>query len=166
MAIKRIFIPDHEQWEGVRPINVYALRVFYLLMAVFVAPWAWKTLLTHAGPWDPTRAVAICAWAVYPSLGVLGLIHPLRMLPIMLFTIGYKSLWFIFVAWPLYRSGTLAGTPAGQMAADFALLPLLIIAVPWTYVYRRYVRWPSRREAATTAGLTATVASRGGGDPA
>jgi hypothetical protein len=84
----------------------------------------------------------------------------------MLFTIGYKSLWFIFVAWPLYRSGTLAGTPAGQMAADFALLPLLIIAVPWTYVYRRYVRWPSRREAATTAGLTATVASRGGGDPA
>jgi hypothetical protein len=164
MSIKRILAPDHERWEGVRPINVYALRVFYFLMAAFVAPWAWKTLFTHAGPWDHTRAVAICVWAVYPTLGLLGVIHPLRMLPIMLFTIGYKSLWFIFVAWPLYRAGALAGTPAGQMAADFALLPLLIIAVPWKYVYERYVKWPTRRQAATNdAGFSPGAASGSAG---
>jgi hypothetical protein len=154
MSIARLFAPDHERWEGVRPINVHALRVFYFLMAVFVAPWAWTTLFTHTGPWDPTRAVAICVWAVYPTLAVLGLMHPLRMLPIMLFTIGYKTLWFIFVAWPLYRAGALAGTPAGQMAADFAMLPLLIIAVPWTYVIRQYVKGPAPRRSAATAGAT------------
>jgi hypothetical protein len=154
MTITRIFAPDHERWEGVRPIKVYALRLFYLLMAVFVAPWAWRTLLTHEGPWDHVRAIAICVWAVYPTLGIFGVIHPLRMLPIMLFTIGYKSLWFIFVAWPLYRAGALAGTPAGQMAADFALLPLLIVAVPWKYVYQRYVRLPARRPASASIAAT------------
>jgi hypothetical protein len=34
-------------------------------------------ILTHQGPWDHVRAVAWCVWATYPTLALLGLLHPL-----------------------------------------------------------------------------------------
>jgi hypothetical protein len=99
-------------------------------------------LLTHQGPWDPLRAVAVCVWATYPALAVFGLIHPLRWLPLMFFTIGYKALWLGFVAWPLWRAGTLAGSPAAEIATAFMAVPLLAAVVPWGYAYRTFVQWP------------------------
>lgn len=144
MSIASMFTPDHERYEGVRPINIWLLRVFYFLMAVFVATDAWKTLITHEGPWDPVRAVSWCVWATYPTLAVLGLIHPLRMLPIMFVTIGYKLLWLGFVALPLWQSNTLAASPAREMAMVFLWTPVLMLAVPWKYAFDTYVRWPRR----------------------
>jgi len=139
MRLPRFLAPDHERYEGVRPIHIYLLRLFYFLMAAFVATDAWRVILTHQGPWDHVRAVAWCVWATYPTLALLGLLHPLRMIPLMLFTIGYKSLWLAAVAWPLWRSGTLAGNPAEEMTGVFLMTPLLIAAVPWGYVLRHYV---------------------------
>ncbi len=137
-AVARFFASDPRHHEGVRPVQIWGLRAFYLLMLVFVAPVAWQALLTHSGPWDPVRAVATVVWATYPSLALFGLVHPLRWLPLMLFAIGYKSLWLIFIAFPLWRAGTLWGTPAGEIAASFFALPLLIAVVPWGYAWRTY----------------------------
>ena len=149
MSIASIFRPAPSRHEGVRPINIYVLRVFYFLMAVFVAPSAWRTILTHEGPWNHVNAIAFCVWATYPTLAVLGLLQPLRMLPLMLFTIGYKAIWLAIVAYPLWRAGTLAGSPAEEMTYSFLSLPLLIVAVPWTYVWRTYFRLPQRHGAAS-----------------
>lgn len=91
-SIKYIFKKDYVNYEGVRRINIYVMRLFFILMFVFVATDAWKVIITHEGPWDPTRAVAWCSWAAYSTLVVLGVFHTLRMLPIMLFMIFYKGL--------------------------------------------------------------------------
>ena len=77
-ALKRLFARDHVHHEGVRPFQVWGLRLFYLLMLVFVVPEAWGVLLRHQGPWDPLHAVAFCVWATYPALAVFGLFRPLR----------------------------------------------------------------------------------------
>jgi hypothetical protein len=112
MPIARFFASDPQRHEGVRPINLWGMRLFYLLMLLFVAPSAWQVLLTHQGPWDPLRAVAFAVWATYPSLALFGLFRPLRWLPILLFAIGYKSIWLGFVAYPMWTAGTLAGVGA------------------------------------------------------
>ena len=135
------FTSDPQRHDGVRPFNIWGLRLFYFLMLVFVTPDAWHGLLTHQGPWDPLRAVAVCVWATYPALALFGLIHPLRWLPLMFFTIGYKTLSLAFVAWPLWQAGTLAGTPAAEIAKAFIAVPVLAAVVPWGYAYRTYVRW-------------------------
>lgn len=109
MRLRNFFLPDHTRYEGVRPIQIWGMRLFYALMAGFVATDAWSTLLRHEGDWAPMTALAYCVWATYPTLAVLGLLHPLRLLPILLFTIGYKTLWFVFVAGPCGPAGTLAG---------------------------------------------------------
>lgn len=143
-ALARFFARDRERYEGVRPAQVWGLRLFYLLMLVFVVPEAWGALLRHEGPWDPVRAVAFCVWATYPALALFGLFRPLRWLPLMVFTIGYKTLWLAFVAWPLWKAGTLAGSSAEQMAYSFAPVALLAAVVPWGYVLREYVGFPYR----------------------
>ncbi|GAA0708404.1 hypothetical protein [Dokdonella soli] len=139
----RFFTPDPRH-EGVRPVQLWGLRLFYFLMLVFVAPSAWRGLLTHAGAWDPVRAVAIAVWATYPALALFGLFRPLRWLPLMFFTIGYKTIWLAFVAWPLWRVDMLWGTPTGDVAGSFLALPLLAAVVPWGYAWRMYFAWPRK----------------------
>jgi hypothetical protein len=141
MRLRELFVSDPRRYEGVRPINVIGLRLFYALMAAFVASHAWTTLLTHEGPWEPMRALAYCVWATYPTLAVLGVFQPLRMLPIMLFTVGYKTLWFVFVAYPLWARDALSG-PTAAITDSFLALPLLVAVIPWGYVWRTYVLPP------------------------
>ncbi|MBA3853305.1 MAG: hypothetical protein C0503_02760 [Gemmatimonas sp.] len=136
------FRRDYARWEGVRPIQIATLRLFYFLMAAFVATDAWRGILTHQGPWDPVRAVAVCVWAAYPTLGILGLWQPLRMLPLMLFMVSYKSIWLAAVAFPLWRADALWGTPTGEMTQAFMALPIVLLAIPWGYVWRNFVRPP------------------------
>jgi hypothetical protein len=154
MNIARAFASDPQRHDGVRPFNIWGLRLFYLLMLVFVVPDAWHGLLTHQGPWDPLRAVAVCVWATYPALAVFGLVHPLRWLPLMFFTIGYKTVWLAFVAFPMWQAGTLAGSPAEQIAYAFLFVPLLAAVVPWGYAYRTFVRWPHAHAARSLSKAT------------
>ena len=141
-AFARLFASDPQRHEGVRPVQILGLRLFYLLMLLFVVPEAWGALLRHQGPWDHVRAVAFCVWATYPALALFGLLRPLRWLPLMFFTIGYKTLWLAFVAWPLWQTGTLAGSRAEDIACAFAIVPLLAAVVPWGYAWRTYFAWP------------------------
>jgi hypothetical protein len=147
MGMQRFFAPD-AKYDGVRPVNIFALRLLYFLMIAFVATDAWRAILTHEGPWDRFRAMAFCVWAAYPTLAVLGLIHPLRMLPILLFSVFYKGLWLVLVAYPLWRAGALAGSPEEPMTKAFIGIPLFILAIPWKYVLRNYVLRPSKQRAA------------------
>lgn len=139
MKIARFFQSDPLRHEGVRPLNIWGLRLFYLLMLVFVAPAAWRVLLTHQGEWAPLSAVAWSVWATYPALALFGLLQPLRWIPLLLFTLGYKAVWLAFVALPLWRAGTLQGSSAQPVAESFLALPLLALVIPWGYVWNTYV---------------------------
>lgn len=137
--IKYIFTPNHEKYEGVRPINIYLLRVLYLLMPLGAGTEAWKVIATHEGPWDHTKAVAWCVWAAYPTLSIFGLFKPLRWLPLVIFMIFYKTVWLFVVAYPLWRAGTLAGSPPEEMASVFIAAPFIALIVPWKYVFQNYI---------------------------
>ena len=139
MDFARAFRSDPLRHDGVRPIQIWGLRLFYLLMLVFVAPNAWRVLLSHEGEWAPLSAVAWAVWATYPSLALFGLFQPLRWLPLMFFTLGYKSIWLAFVAAPLWAAGTMAGSSAQPIAESFLGLPLLALVIPWGYAWRTFV---------------------------
>ena len=145
-SIKNIFLPDYENYEGVRRINIYVMRLFFALMFVFVATDSWTVILTHEGAWDPTRAVAWCTWAAYSTLALLGVFHTLRMLPIMIFMIFYKGLWLAVVAYPLWSAGTLKGSPAEEMAYMFSGIIIPILFVPWKYVFKKYILFETKKK--------------------
>jgi len=139
MAIPYVFRSDAQRYEGVRPVNVYLLRTVFLLMFLFVGYDSWSYLLGHEGAWDPMKAAAWSMFAAYSLLAILGVFQPLKMLPLMFFVILYKSVWLLFVAYPLWAAGQLAGSPAEGMARVFVWVPLAIVVVPWKYVLDKYV---------------------------
>jgi hypothetical protein len=138
-----------ENYELVRPIHIYLLRLLYILMFFVLGRETWIKILTHQGPWEPYEAVAWCVWTAFATLAVLGIFRPLKMLPIVLLEIFYKVLWLVIVAYPLWAKGALWGSPAESVAIPFFWVVLPIIAVPWGYVFVNYVYRPGNKGAPT-----------------
>ena len=130
--------------HGVPRVKIHLLRLLYLLMAVFLGIDAWSHIATFEGTWEPAAAAAWSIWAAYSLLAVLGLINPLKMLPLVLLEIVYKLIWLAVVAWPLWSAGELSGSSAQDMTYNFLWVLLPIIATPWRYVFDTYVRKVSR----------------------
>ena len=138
-SIKNIFRPDYELWEGVPKIKIYILRLMFIMMVVFLGKAAWTHILTFNGTWNPQDGMAWCIWASYSVLAILGIIHPLKMLPVVMLEIFYKVLWLILVAYPLWKSNQLVGSSAEGMTNSFLWVLLPIVAMPWKYFFRNYV---------------------------
>jgi hypothetical protein len=128
-----------DRYEGVRRINIYLLRLVYILMFLVLGKDTWTHILTHRGSWEPADAMAWCVWTAFATLAGLGIIHPLRMLPILLLEIFYKVLWLIIVAYPLWAKSKLVDSPAEGMTSAFLWVLLPIVAVPWGYVFANYL---------------------------
>src|SRR5271155_4406818 len=101
-----------DRHEGVRRINLYLLRLVFILMFFVLGKNAWTHILTHRGAWEPYDALAWCVWTAFATLAGVGIVRPLKLLPIVLLEIFYKLLWLVLVAYPLWSSGTLAGSSA------------------------------------------------------
>ena len=138
-SIKKIFERDFERYDGVRRINVYLMRVLFFLMAVFLAKDVWTYILGHPVAWAPQEAMAWSVWAGFSTLAILGVFHPVKMIPILLLEIFYKSLWLILVAYPLWQAGKLAGSAAEGETYVFLPVVVVILIIPWGYVFRTYV---------------------------
>lgn len=135
-----------EHQQGVRRINIYALRLLYALMFFMLGQTTWTHILTHHGPWEPDNAMAWSVWAAFATLAGVGILRPLKMLPILLLEAFYKILWLLLVAYPLWSRGTLAGSPVEYQAWVFAGAIIVLAVVPWGYVVTNYVYQPKSKQ--------------------
>jgi len=135
---KNLFKPS-SKYAGIWPIKVYVLRLFFGLMFFMAGRDAWQKLLEHEGAWDPEIAIAWCAITAYTTLSGIGMIHTLKMLPIMLFMFFYKGLWLIFVAYPLWSTNQLIGSEYEEWATVFMILIIPFVFTPWGYVFKTYL---------------------------
>ncbi len=140
MSIRKIFGPDHEHYEGVPRINIYLLRLMFVLMFLALGRTVWTYILTHEGTWGSDEAMAWSVLAGFSALAALGIVRPLKMLPLVMLEITYKVMWLILVAYPLWSTGQLAGSPAESRTYSFLLVALPIVAMPWKYAFDHYVR--------------------------
>lgn len=143
--LKYLFLPENQRFEGVRPIKIYLLRGLYFLIASMMATQAWGMVFSHEGDWEPYRAMSVSVWAAYGTLSAIGVFKPLKMLPIVVFMIFYKTLWLFIVALPLWRAGRLAGSGAEDLSAIFVAAPFMLAIVPWRYVVENYFLPSPRR---------------------
>ncbi|WP_333820928.1 hypothetical protein [Ohtaekwangia sp.] len=135
---KNLFSRNYSRYNGVRPIQVYLLRLVFILTFLFVGMDSWSEIIRHQGDWNNMNAVAFSVWAAYSSLALLGILKPLKMLPVMAFQILYKVIWLIIVAYPLWANGTLESSPAAGMTKAFLWVILPIVAMPWGYFFRMF----------------------------
>ena len=133
-----------DRFEGVRRINIYLLRLVFFLMFFVLGRDTWTHIFAHRGAWEPGDAMAWCVWTAFATLAGLGIIRPLKMLPILLLEIFYKVLWLILVAYPLWSAGTLEGSSAASTTSAFLWVILPIVAVPWVYAIETYIYKPKK----------------------
>lgn len=138
-SLLNIFRRDYEHYDGVPRINIYLLRLLFTLMFVFLTYESWSYILNHTGPWNNANAAAWCMWGAYSAISFIGILRPLKMLPIVLFEIVYKVAWLAVVAYPLWMKDELIGSPAEEMTRVFLWVVLPIVAMPWRYFFRTHL---------------------------
>ncbi len=131
-----IFKRDYEHYQGVPRINIYAMRLLFTLMFLFLSHDSLVHILNHTGTWEVTDAVAWCVWLAYGAISWIGIIRPLKMLPIVLLEIVYKTAWLLVVSYPLWKKNELAGSPADYTTSVFIFVILPILFMPWRYFFR------------------------------
>ena len=145
MASTAASIPAlHERpFEGeVSLFRLHVLRATYLLLVVGLGVLIVPDIVSHRLLDRGVIASLLgCVWL----LALIGLRYPLRMLPLLMFEFGWKSIWMIAYGLPQWSAGQFPPT----FAEDFfnigfgvILMPLVI---PWGHVWRYYVRQPAER---------------------
>jgi hypothetical protein len=133
-------------------LRLYLLRAMYLLVVVGLGVFAVPSILRHAGQRELAQGIVDAMLLAFWLLCIVGLRYPLRMLPVLMWELVWKALWFGMVAWPAWRAGTMdAATAENAFACVFVVL--VPIVMPWRYVARHYLReagdpWRGARTAA------------------
>lgn len=113
------------------------MRVAYLEMGVGLAITRWPELVSH-DPWELMEGTVVTMLVAMSVLALIGLRYPQRMLPILLFEVGWKLLWLGTVALPLWLDGDLFGAPREQVI-KILWASVVLAVIPWRHVFRQYV---------------------------
>ena len=105
-----------------------------------LAVFKWPLLFGH-GPWDLKDGTVECMLVAMSLLALLGLRHPRRMLPVLLFEVAWKLIWLAVVALPLWWDGRLAGDTREQ-AGKLLWVVVIVAVVPWRHVLSHFVVAP------------------------
>jgi hypothetical protein len=119
------------------------MRAGYLFMGVGLALVKWP-LLGDADDLPLYAGVTLCLLTAMSLLALLGLIHPVKLLPLLLFEVMWKLLWLSLVALPKSAGGGLDAATF-ETFVNCSLVVVIIAVIPWRYVWRQYRRGSGER---------------------
>jgi len=124
--------------ESITLRRIYLLRACYLLLFIGLGLQVVPDLLSF----DPEKplmdGVVVAMLSALGLLSVVGVYAPLRMIPLLVFEVVWKTLWALSVALPHWlRGSTDEATVEALFACAFAI-PFFFI-IPWRYTFRRLV---------------------------
>ncbi len=149
MALASATFPvSGDSTRGVSLVHLYLLRAAYLLLVVGLGTSVWPALIHHE-TWpltlSPWRGVGTSLIAALPILAIFGLRYPLKMLPLLIYEVTWKTIWLIAVALPVWLNhGPVDGDLAATIQACLMILPFYLI-IPWRYVLANFVLQPGDR---------------------
>ncbi len=118
--------------------RLHLMRAGYLLMGVGLAVVKWP-LLPDARALPLYEGVTLCLLTAMSLLALLGLRHPVKLLPLLLLESAWKLLWLSVVALPRATAGSL-DTATTEVAVNCSLVVIILAVTPWGHVWRTYVR--------------------------
>lgn len=137
MTIHTRTAPAAETESELSLTRLHLMRVGYLLMGVGLAVVKWP-LLPGANALPLFEGVTLCLLTAMSLLAWLGLRHPVKLLPLLLFESGWKVLWLSLVALPRVVSGQLDDATL-QTIYNCSFVVVVLAVTPWGYVWRTYV---------------------------
>ncbi|MEM8764451.1 MAG: hypothetical protein AAGD88_11600 [Bacteroidota bacterium] len=130
------FLTRNEQ--GISKFRIWLMRGLYTLTFVGLAFQAWKTLLYPEEPLLYLEGVAFSFWAAYATLMGLGILFPLRMLPLIFLQLAYKGIWAIWVYLPMEAANMVTPQAASFYNICLTAVVLDVLVIPWRHVFKTY----------------------------
>lgn len=125
--------------DGVSLARLYVLRAMYLLLVVGLGVTILPQLIDHEAT---ARGVIAGVLSGIWLLALLGLRYPLQMLPLLMFELGWKTVWLLLYGLPQWLSGLAPATFAEDFKAIVLGVILVPLVIPWGYVFRQYIKQP------------------------
>lgn len=120
------------------------MRVGYVLLAFALGAEIWPGILFRHAGWELMDGVVQCMLGALSLLSLLGLRHPLKMAPLLLFEVAWKVIWLSVVAYPKWSAGQMdEGT--GSVAFACLFVVIFLVVIPWRAVARSLVFSPGER---------------------
>ena len=118
--------------------RLHAMRAGYLLMGVGLAVVKWP-LLPDAHALPLFEGVTLCLLTAMSFLALVGLRHPVKLLPLLLLEATWKLLWLALVALPAAVSGDLDAATT-EVFVNCSLVVVILAVIPWPFAWRTYAR--------------------------
>ena len=132
--------------EDLSKIRLYALRFFYLFNAIVIGFGAWPELISQVRlinqekPWDFMYGIAFSLYAGFSLMMLWGIRLPLKMLPLLVLQILYKTIWLVVVGGAIWSTGRLNPEVIGTIEFFAFIVVLDVVIIPWQYIFGNYVR--------------------------
>jgi hypothetical protein len=123
--------------------RINLMRGGYLLMAVGLVLVKWP-LLSDAHALPLYEGVTLMLLTALSLLAIVGLRHPVKLLPVLLFESAWKLVWLGLVALPRAIDGTLDAATQ-EVLVNCSLVVIILVVIPWRHVWLSYVRTPGDR---------------------
>ena len=123
------------------PLSRFRLRLLqmtYLIIAGGLAFTLWPALLTPGQEWELMSGVTKAMLAAMSLLAIIGLFRPLEMLPLLMFEVGWKFIWLLRIALPLWLTGRMDSVTTQTAFECLLILPVMLL-IPWDQVWRRFL---------------------------
>jgi hypothetical protein len=133
-------LPGEAEGE-VSLLRLYVLRAMYLVLVVGLGALIVPQIVSHE---LTSRGVIAALLGAVWLLSFLGLKYPLEMLPLLMFELAWKTIWMLFYGLPQWSAGQYPPTFAEDMF-NIAFGAVLLVVIPWGYVWRHFVRRPGAR---------------------
>ncbi|HEY3858066.1 MAG TPA: hypothetical protein VGM47_00490 [Gammaproteobacteria bacterium] len=125
-------------------LRLYLLRALYLLLVLGLGSVIWPGILHHSLDVPLMNGVVRSLLGALGLLSLFGLRYPLQMLPLLLFEMTWKIIWFLSFALPLYSAGKMDDDTLSTVY-QCLLIVIFPFMIPWGYVWANYIKKPGDR---------------------
>jgi hypothetical protein len=116
------------------------LRATYLLMLVGLAIEIWPGVINPPPDLALARGVVRSLLMGVSLMAAIGIVYPVRMLPLLLLELTWKTIWVVAFGLPLWLGGRMDADVRETMKACLMGVVLFPLVIPWPYVFAQLRR--------------------------
>lgn len=124
--------------------RLWVLRATYLLIAVGLGVTIWPGIINAPPELDLQRGTIRALLGGVALMGLIGVWHPVKMLPLLMFELAWKVIWVVVFGLTLRAGSHYDAAAQESMKACMMGVVLMPIVIPWRYVWREYVTAPTQ----------------------